>query len=475
MVMTSQLSLLPNFMNINKLKPLHKTPSRFIVTNSQRKQQPADDQCPSSLFPPANQSVAAIVFGDGSKSRLYPLTKRRSEGAIPIAGNYRLIDGVVSNCINSNITKVYALTQFNSTSLNSHLSRAYSGARLAHDGFVEVIAAYQSTEDDGWFQGTADAVRRCLWVLEEYPVTEFVILPGHHLYKMDYRKLVQSHRDNKAQITVAVLSKRTSQHIIHDPGFGIFKLNLHNNQVIEHEDKAVEVQDYNDIIDEEHFPSMGIYVINRDVMIKLLKEYFPKANDLTSEVIPGAISLGMKVHGYQFDGYWEDMRNIEAFYRANMESTKKTNMAYNFYDRDYPLYTLPRHLPPTLITDAVITNCVIGDGCILNRCNIKGTVVGLRTRIADGAIIEDSVIMGSDIYQSIGDEEAKGRGTPIGIGEGSQIRNAIVDKNARIGKNVMIINKDNVQEGNREAYGYIITSGIIVILKGATIPDGNIL
>ncbi|KAA8532190.1 hypothetical protein F0562_006668 [Nyssa sinensis] len=465
----------------NHQKPPFKLPSPFppslFITNSQQL------ECPNMLFPPANQSVAAIVFGDGSESRLYPLTKRRSEGAVPIAANYRLIDAVVSNCINSNITKIYALTQFNSTSLNSHLSRAYSGAGLGKEGFVEVIAAYQSPEDKGWFQGTADAVRRCLWVLEEYPVVEFLVLPGYHLYRMDYQKLIKAHRNNKADATVAVLSSMRDQ----DPALGIFNVNS-ENQVIEFRERAqkepvksTSVKSSGKSNDIAHcdLPSMGIYIINRDAMIKLLIEHFPQAYDFRSEVIPGALSLGMKVHAYRFDGYWEDMRSIGAFYRANMESTKKTNMGYNFYDRDSPVYTLPRYLPPTLVTDAVITDSVIGDGCILNRCKIKGTVVGLRTKVGDRAIVEDSVIMGADIYQTEDKQssgiEGKGMGIPIGIGEGSHIKKAIVDKNARIGKNVMIINKDNVQEGNKEAHGYVITSGLVVILRSAVIPDGSIL
>ncbi|CAK9165466.1 unnamed protein product [Ilex paraguariensis] len=410
---------------------------------------------------------------------LYPLTKRRSEGAIPIAGSFRIIDAVVSNCINSNINKIYALTQFNSTSLNSHLSRAYTGARLGKEGFVEVIAAYKSPEDETWFQGTADAVRRCLWLLEEYPIIEFLVLPGHHLYRMDYQKLIEAHRNSNADVTVAVLSSRTRNQ---DPCLGTFKVNFESEvtEFIEKPEKgqlksiSLESSITLDDIGHKNFPSMGIHVINRDVMIKLLKEYFPKANDLRSEVIPGAIALGMKVHAYQFDGYWEDMRSIAAFYYANMESTKKTNMAFNFYDGDSPVYTLPRHPPPTLITDAVITDCVIGDGCILNSCKIVRTVVGLNTRVGDGAIIEDSVIMGSDDFHS-GSAEGKGMDIPIGIGERSYIRKAIVDKSARIGKHVMIINKDNVQEGNKEAYGYIIAEGIVVIIRSAVIPDGSII
>ncbi|KAK4387865.1 Inactive glucose-1-phosphate adenylyltransferase small subunit, chloroplastic [Sesamum angolense] len=441
-----------------------KSPPSLFIKNSQQ------PECSNSLFPPANQSVAAIVFGDGSShSRLYPLTKRRSEAAIPIAGNYRLIDSVVSNCINSDITKIYALTQFNSTSLNSHLARAYSGARLSKEGFVEVIAAYQSPEDNGWFQGTADAIRRCLWCWK-YPFVEFLVLPGHHLYKMDYQRLVDAHRQSKADITVSVFSRTKDE----DFGFGIFKLNA-ENQVLEFREnpgtnavlKSISVENLANF-DENvnyNFPSMGIYVINRDIMIKLLTEHFPTATDLKSQVIPGAISLGMKVHAYQFDGYWEDMGSIAAYYRANMETIRRTNKAYNFYDRASPMYTLPRHLPPSLVTDAVITDSVIGDGCILCKCRIRGTVVGMRTRIGDDAVIEESN----------GVSEGEATGIPVGIGEGSHIRKAIIDKNARIGKNVMIVNKDSVQEGNMEANGYIISGGIVVVIRSAVIPDGSIL
>ncbi|XP_074367365.1 inactive glucose-1-phosphate adenylyltransferase small subunit 2, chloroplastic-like isoform X3 [Apium graveolens] len=457
-------------------------PPTSLITNSHQ------PDYPTSLSPPANQSVAAIVFGDAPHSRLYPLTKRRSDGAIPIAGNYRLIDGVVSNCINSDITKIYALTQNNSTSLNSHISRAYSGACLANDGFVEMIAAYQSVDDKGWFQGTADAVRRCLWVLEEYPVVEFLVLPGHHLYKMDYQKLIEAHRENNADITLAVSGSMRYK----DPCYLNVRVGR-ENQVVEFREcqgkTDIQSKDEKSMMVNDNFPSMGIYVINRVLMIKLLRQYFPKANHLRSDVIPGALSLGMKVQAYKFDGYWEDMRSIESFYHANMESTRTTNMAY----KDFPLYTLPRYLPPTIVTDAAIKNSIIGDGCILSvissknvihqilifynqNCSIKNSILGLRTRVGDRAIIEDSVIMGSDIYQSsIADSKATGLTIPIGIGEGSHIRKAIVDKNSRIGKNVMIVNKDNVEEGGNEVNGYIITAGIVVILKGAVIEDGTIL
>ncbi|KAF9679285.1 hypothetical protein SADUNF_Sadunf07G0124000 [Salix dunnii] len=449
-------------------------PSLFI-SNSQQPQHP------TSSFSPVNQSVAAIVFGDGSESRLYPLTKRRSEGAIPIGAKYRIVDAVISNCINSNINKIYALTQYNSTSLNSHLSRAYTGLGLGKDGFVEVIAAYQSLEDQGWFQGTADAIRRCLWVLEEYQVSEFLVLPGHHVYRMDYQKLVEAHRSSQADITIAALNSTRDQ----DPGFGTLKVNSLNEIAefrVKSEREPVIVpsvqssQEFNDNAYRK-LSSMGIYLVNRDIMTKLLNEHFPQANEFGTDVIPGAISSGMKVQAYAFDGYWEDMSSIAAFYQANMECIKGLNMGYNFYDKDAPLYTTPRYLPPTTITGAVITDSVVGDGCILNRCKIKGTVVGMRTTIGEKAIIEDSVIMGSDIYQKdyIQKSGKEGMAIPIGIGEDTHIKKAIIDKNARIGRNVMIINKDNVQESNREANGYIISGGIVVVLESAVIPDGSIL
>ncbi|XP_044466978.1 inactive glucose-1-phosphate adenylyltransferase small subunit 2, chloroplastic isoform X2 [Mangifera indica] len=456
------------------------SPGCLFICNSEQLQHPTN---PISLFPPVDQSVAAIVFGDGSESRLYPLTKRRSEGAIPLAANYRLIDAVVSNCINSNINKIYALTQFNSTSLNCHLSRAYSGVLRGKDGFVEVIAAYQSPQDQGWFQGNVDAIRRCLWVLEEFPVDEFLVLPGHHLYKMDYQKLIEAHRNRKADITIMASSAIRDQ----DPGLGLLKVNT-ENQVIDFRIKS-DREPASSISAEalrrsrnstyENISSMGIYLINREVVARLVNEHFPEANDFANELIPGAISTGMKVEAYRFDGYWEDMRSIEAFYQANMECIKKSNIRYNFYDRDSPVYTMPRCLPPSLIRDAEISDSVIGDGCIINRCKIKGAIVGMRTRIGDGAAIQDSVIMGSDIYQKNDIEssgnEGQAKATPVGIGEDTQIRKAIIDKNARIGKNVMIINKDNVHEGDREGNGYIISGGIVVVLQGALIPDGTIL
>uniref|UniRef100_A0A803P0K7 RAP domain-containing protein n=1 Tax=Cannabis sativa TaxID=3483 RepID=A0A803P0K7_CANSA len=403
-----------------------KLPSSVLVSNSSYPIWPllsaSSDQSQSQT-----QSVAAIIFGDGSESqsqsqsRLYPLTMRRSEGALPMAANYRLIDAVVSNCINSNIKKIFALTQFNSTSLNSHLSKAYSGV-VGCEGIVQVIAAHQSSHhhhhNGSWFEGSADAVRKCLWILEEYyhPLTEFLVLPGHHLYRMDYQHLLHFHRNSKADITIAASTNSISTpHHHHPPPFGILQLDFqHQVQSIRFNSSPIILpfasssspSSVNRKLNGNfsscgELRSMGIYVMKKEAMKKLLEEQFPEAKDLAREVIAGAVAAnGIKVQGYPFDGRWEEMRSIGEFYKANIESIEEEKMGYNFCDRGVPVYTMPHCLPPTLISEAVITNSLVGDGCIIGRCSsIKGSVIGMMTRIGDGVVIEDSVIIGSDVYQ----------------------------------------------------------------------------
>ncbi|CAO2821719.1 unnamed protein product [Amaranthus hypochondriacus] len=424
-----------------------------------------------------SESVAAILFGNGSDCDLSPLTRKRSAGAVPLGAKYRLIDGVVSNCIHSNITKMYALTQFNSTSLNSHLTRAYSNFGLGKDHFLQVIAACQTPQNKTWFQGNADAVRRFLWMLEDSPVTDFLILPGYHLYRMNYQEILHFHHQTTADITISAL---TSEQTI-DKGFGILTLNSDNKvlKLYEQQTTSPLVGRVENCKDNEctTYASMGIYVIKKDALVKILKEDFPWANDFSSEVIPGAISIGMKVKAYLFNGYWENMESIKGFYEANMESTKTRDIRYDFCDRDFPLYTLARRLPPTRVIDSLISDSSIGDGCILNKCKIKGSVIGHGVRIEDEVVIEDSILMGSDIYQEdlVQLMKKKKSTIRIGIGQGSFVKKAIIDKNARIGRRVMIINKDNIQEGNREDQEFVIRDGIVIITKSATIPDDTIL
>ncbi|KAK2984262.1 hypothetical protein RJ640_010221 [Escallonia rubra] len=433
------------------------------------------------------QSVLGIILGGGAGTRLYPLTKKRAKPAVPLGANYRLIDIPVSNCLNSNISKIYVLTQFNSASLNRHISRAYASnmGGYKNEGFVEVLAAQQSPENPNWFQGTADAVRQYLWLFEELDVLEFLVLAGDHLYRMDYEKFIQAHRETEADITVAALpmdEKRAT-------AFGLMKID-EEGRIVEFAEKpkgeqlkAMKVDTTILGLDEErakempYIASMGIYVFSKSVMLDLLREKFPGANDFGSEVIPGATSLGMRVQAYLYDGYWEDIGTIEAFYHANLGITKKPVPDFSFYDRSSPIYTQPRYLPPSKMLDAEITDSVIGEGCVIKNCKIHHSVVGLRSCISEGAIIEDSLLMGADYYETDTDRRllaAKGS-VPIGIGMNTHIKKAIIDKNARIGDNVKIINSDDVQEAARETEGYFIKSGIVTVIKDALIPCGTII
>ncbi|XP_024987568.1 glucose-1-phosphate adenylyltransferase small subunit, chloroplastic/amyloplastic-like [Cynara cardunculus var. scolymus] len=439
------------------------------------------------LDPDASNSVLGIILGGGAGTRLYPLTKKRAKPAVPLGANYRLIDIPVSNCLNSNVSKIYVLTQFNSASLNRHLSRAYASnmGGYKNEGFVEVLAAQQSPENPDWFQGTADAVRQYLWLLEEQNVLEFLVLAGDHLYRMDYEKFIQAHRESDADITVAALpmdEKRAT-------AFGLMKID-EEGRIIEFSEKpkgeklqAMKVDTTILGLDDKRakempfIASMGIYVFSKNVMLDLLREKFPKANDFGSEVIPGATSIGLRVQAYLYDGYWEDIGTIEAFYHANLGITKKPIPDFSFYDRSAPIYTQPRYLPPSKMLNADVTNSVIGEGCVIKNCKIHHSVIGLRSCISDGVIIEDTLLMGADYYETDTDRrllEAKG-GVSIGIGKNTHIRRAIIDKNARIGDDVKILNKDNVEETARETDGYFIKSGIVTVIKDALIPSGTVI
>jgi glucose-1-phosphate adenylyltransferase len=426
--------------------------------------------------------VLGIILGGGAGTRLYPLTKLRAKPAVPLAGKYRLIDIPVSNCINSEITKIYVLTQYNSASLNRHLTRSYNFAGF-NDGFVEVLAAQQTSENPDWFQGTADAVRQYLWLLEEWDVDEYVILSGDHLYRMDYSQFVHRHRETGADITLSVVpmdEKRAS-------AFGLMKID-DNGRVVSFSEKpkgdalkAMAVDTTTLGLDGQrakempYIASMGIYVFKKDVLVNLLKQNLDKT-DFGGEIIPNA-AKDHNIQAYLFKDYWEDIGTIEAFYDANLALTQQPHPPFSFYDKKFPIYTRSRYLPPTKLLNAQVTESMIGEGCILKECRINHSVLGVRTRVEKDCIIEDSLLMGSDYYETSEERqlELENGSIAIGIGEGSTIRRAIVDKNARIGRNVMIVNKDRVEEAEREEQGYYIRSGITVILKNATIADGTVI
>jgi glucose-1-phosphate adenylyltransferase len=428
------------------------------------------------------KKVLAIILGGGAGTRLYPLTKMRAKPAVPVAGKYRLIDIPVSNCINSEIFKIYVLTQFNSASLNRHIARTYNFTGF-NEGFVEVLAAQQTPENPNWFQGTADAVRQYLWLLNEWDADEYLILSGDHLYRMDYRQFIQRHRETGADITLSVIPIDKSR----ASDFGLMKIDQ-SGRVIDFSEKPKgdeldRMQVDTSVLGlspeqaklQPYIASMGIYVFKKDVLIKLLKESL-QSTDFGKEIIPDA-SKDYNVQAYLFDDYWEDIGTIEAFYHANLALTKQPLPPFSFYDEKAPIYTRPRYLPPSKLLSCHVTESIIGEGCILKDCRIQHSVLGVRSRIEAGCVIEESLLMGADFYQPFVERQCnleKGD-IPVGIGTDTIIRRAIIDKNACIGHDVKIINKDNVQEAERENQGFYIRSGIVVVLKGAVIADGTII
>eukprot|EP00210_Caulerpa_lentillifera_P004315 g4118.t1 len=437
-------------------------------------------------------TVAAVILGGGAGSRLYPLTKSRAKPAVSIGGAYRLVDIPISNCINSCVHKIYVLTQYNSTSLNRHIGRTYNrgvtftGKR--NSGFVEVLAATLSpTNPQEWFQGTADAVRRYSWILDDVrnrKIQHILVLSGDHLYRMDYTKFVLNHVEKNADVTIACIPcdhKRASD-------FGLMKID-DRGRVTDFAEKpigddleAMKVDttvlglDPDSAAKQPFIASMGVYVFKKDVLLNLLNDLFMDANDFGSEIIPGANNEGYYLSAYLFNGYWEDIGTVRSFFDANLALTND-DADFEFYDPEYPIYTSPRGLHPSTLQDCKVNRALVSHGCHVEKATINHAIVGLRSIIRSGCIIQDALIMGADFYEKEADRErrVKDGEVPMGIGEGTIVKNTIVDKNARVGRNCSITNKDNVEERICEEEGYIIRSGIVVILKGAVIPDGTVI
>jgi glucose-1-phosphate adenylyltransferase len=426
--------------------------------------------------------VLAIILGGGAGTRLYPLTKLRAKPAVPLAAKYRLIDIPISNCINSEIQRIYVLTQFNSASLNRHITRTYGMAGFSQ-GFVEVLAAQQTSESPSWFEGTADAVRKYLWLFAEWDVDQYLVLSGDHLYRMNYADFIHRHRETKADITLSVVP--VDEHRASD--FGLMKIDK-SGRVTSFSEKpkgdALKAMRVDTTVlglpakKAREFPyiaSMGIYVFEKRVLHDLLSGSRDQT-DFGREVIP-ASAKNYNVQAYLFKDYWEDIGTIEAFYNANIALTQQPDPPFSFYDEKAPIYTRSRYLPPTKLLDTKVIESIVGEGCILKECTVKRSVIGIRSRIETGCVIDNALLMGSDYYESPA-ERAKtlesGR-VPLGVGANSTIQRAIVDKNTRIGRNVRIINKDRVAESSREDLGFVIRNGIIVVIKNATIPDGTVV
>jgi glucose-1-phosphate adenylyltransferase len=426
-------------------------------------------------------NVVAVILGGGAGSRLFPLTHERSKPAVPLGGTYRLIDVPVSNCINSEITQIFVLTQYNSASLNRHISRTYRFSSFS-TGFVEVLAAEQTKENPEWFQGTADAVRQMLPHLRDWHVDTLLILSGDHLYRMDYRNFLKRHFETNADMTVSVNPCRRDE----APEFGLLKTDA-KGKIIEFREKPkgealesmlVDTTGFG-LTDEEatsrpFLASMGIYVFNYNRMVELLKTDDSWV-DFGREIIPAAIEK-YNVQAHLFKDYWEDIGTIRAFYEANLDLASPLPK-FNFFDAAAPIYTRSRYLPPSKMHNCDIDNSMISEGCILNGVHVRNSIIGLRSRIDKGADIEDSIVMGSDFFESISEIQTNIKnGKPhIGIGENTVIRRSIIDKNVRIGKNVRLVNQDDAMEREADDKSFYIRDGIIIIPKNAVIPDGTVI
>ena len=401
--------------------------------------------------------VLAIILGGGKGSRLYPLTKMRAKPAVPLAGKYRLIDIPISNCINSDISKMYVLTQFNSASLNRHIAQTYNLSGPFGQGFVEVLAAQQTPETPSWFEGTADAVRKYQWLFQEWDVDEYLILSGDQLYRMDYSLFVEQHRKTGADLTVAALPVDSAQ----AEAFGLMRTDESGN-IKEFREKptgdslkamAVDTSRFgleaNEAKEKPYLASMGIYVFSRSTLFDLLNK-FPSYTDFGKEIIPEALGRGDKLKSYVFNDYWEDIGTIGAFFESNLALTQQPTPPFSFYDEKFPIYTRPRYLPPSKIVDTQITDSIVSEGSILKSCSIHHCVLGVRSRIESDVVLNETLVMGSDFYESYEERIAlrNGGGIPLGVGQGTTVKRAILDKNARIGDNVTIVNKDNVEEAD---------------------------
>jgi glucose-1-phosphate adenylyltransferase len=426
-------------------------------------------------------NVLSVILGGGAGSRLFPLTQQRSKPAVPLGGKYRLVDIPISNCINSDVIKIFVLTQYNSASLNRHIARTYRFSQFS-DGFVDILAAEQTPESPQWFQGTADAVRQVLPHISGWGVDTLLILSGDHLYRMDYRKFLARHFETNADVTVSVIpcTKEAAE------GFGLLKAD-EAGRITEFSEKPkgealeamrVDTTSFGLTAEEASvrpfLASMGIYVFKFDRLEKLLAQDASWV-DFGREIIPGAIQ-NYNVQAFLFDGYWEDIGTIDAFYAANLDMTSPMPK-FNLFDSDGPIYTRARYLPPSKLHNCDVRHSIISEGCIINDATILRSIIGLRSRIGKGSRVEASIVMGSDYYQTIEDMRAEiASGVPrIGIGEDTIVRRAIIDKNARIGSNVRLLNESGIENADAEDGSYFIRDRIILVPKNATVPDGTVV
>ena len=412
--------------------------------------------------------VLTLILGGGRGARLYPLTHMRSKPAVPIGGKYRLIDIPISNCLHAGLKRMFVLTQFNSASLNRHIAQTYR-LDVFSDGFVEILAAEQTPESSDWFQGTADAVRQAARHFAGYDADNYLILAGDHLYRMDFVDMVESHIENRADITIAAQPVTPAD----ATQMGIFMFDI-DGQITAFEEKPNEARlaemgssapraatPGGTSADKPFVASMGIYVFSREVLLEMLKE---PGIDFGKEIIPKALGK-YSVHPYIYRGYWADVGTIDAFYDANIQLTRR-GAPFNFFHPRWPIYTHPRFLPGTRTHGCHIDASIVAEGCYLDGCEVRESVIGIRSHVHPGSTITRSVLLGADFYE----EETAADAIPLGIGRDVVLDRVIVDKNARIGDGVRLVNEKAAVEADGD--GYCIRNGIIIVPKGGHIAPG---
>ena len=415
--------------------------------------------------------VLTLILGGGRGTRLFPLTHMRSKPAVPLAGKYRLIDIPISNCLHAGLKRILVLTQFNSASLNRHIAQTYR-LDMFSEGFVEVLAAEQTPDSSAWYQGTADAVRQAARHFKGMDAEYFLILAGDHLYRMDFNELLESHIEGNADITIAAQPVSASD----ATQMGILKFDdLGQISGFEEKPSAERLSELGGSIpkgsivggtthEKPFVASMGIYVFNREVLLEMLEA---PGIDFGKEIIPKAISTH-EVTPYIFRGYWADVGTVESFYEANIQLTRR-GAPFNFFHPRWPIYTHPRFLPATRAFDSRLESSIVAEGCYLDRCAISSSVVGIRMKINPGASVTRSVLLGADYYE----EDTAAQAIPLGIGRDVVLDRVIVDKNARIGDGVRLVNESGVEHADGD--GYYIRNGIIIVPKSARIGEGVVV
>lgn len=409
--------------------------------------------------------VLTIVLGGGRGTRLFPLTHQRSKPAVPLGGKYRLIDIPISNCLHAGLKRIYVLTQFNSASLNRHISQTYR-LDLFSEGFVEVIAAEQTPEGERWFQGTADAVRQAARHFRNIDAEYYLILAGDHIYRMDFGELIESHIERNADITIAAQPVNADE----ATQMGILRCDS-SNQVIGFDEKPAaprleELRSKNGLganSDKPFVASMGIYVFSRDVLHEVLAR--DHAVDFGKEIIPHALNTH-RVQAHFFRGFWADVGTVQAFYDVNLMLTRR-GAPFNFFHPTRPIYTHPRFLPASRLHQCSVDEAIVAEGCYLDNCEVRESVVGIRTSIHHSAVVNRSIILGADFYDD------RDSDIPLGVGRGAVLDRVIMDKNARIGEGARLVNDRNIQDVDGD--GYYIRNGIIMVPKGGVVKPGTVV